>query len=300
MQGQRRVAGAAGFEPATLGFGDRCSNQAELRSCVIANLALSAILPSAGKFYGCRNGRSIGLARPRLVRGGRKTACKPSSVRHSCAVYALSASSRIRCGATIIYLAPTLPTGSCGQPGEGASALCTPTIPASGSGRRPLLGLAPDGVCPALDVSTEAVSSYLAISPLPRPTKRPARRYVSVALSVGSPRPAVSGHPARRELGLSSPRYREATVQPSYARLDFTKARALKPTHGHLGALGLGRTGPRGPLKPDVYGLFAHNNARYVLFQYGPQLIEVRQRVGLQPGQDIGKIVVHGLLRHAL
>ena len=167
MQGQRRVAGAAGFEPATLGFGDRCSNQAELRSCVIANLALSAILPSAGKFYGCRNGRSIGLARPRLVRGGRKTACKPSSVRHSCAVYALSASSRIRCGATIIYLAPTLPTGSCGQPGEGASALCTPTIPASGSGRRPLLGLAPDGVCPALDVSTEAVSSYLAISPLP-------------------------------------------------------------------------------------------------------------------------------------
>ena len=34
--------------------------------------------------------------------------------------------------------------------------------------RFPLLGLAPDGVCPALDVTTEAVSSYLAISPLPR------------------------------------------------------------------------------------------------------------------------------------
>jgi hypothetical protein len=30
------MAGAAGFEPATLGFGDRCSNQAELRSCDIA------------------------------------------------------------------------------------------------------------------------------------------------------------------------------------------------------------------------------------------------------------------------
>lgn len=30
----RMLAGAAGFEPATLGFGDRCSNQAELRSCV--------------------------------------------------------------------------------------------------------------------------------------------------------------------------------------------------------------------------------------------------------------------------
>ena len=29
-----RVAGAAGFEPATHGFGDRCSGQTELRSCV--------------------------------------------------------------------------------------------------------------------------------------------------------------------------------------------------------------------------------------------------------------------------
>ena len=31
----RYMAGAAGFEPATLGFGDRCSNQTELRSCAI-------------------------------------------------------------------------------------------------------------------------------------------------------------------------------------------------------------------------------------------------------------------------
>ena len=30
----RMLAGAAGFEPATLGFGDRCSSQTELRSCV--------------------------------------------------------------------------------------------------------------------------------------------------------------------------------------------------------------------------------------------------------------------------
>jgi hypothetical protein len=30
-----------------------------------------------------------------------------------------------------------------------------------------LFGLAPDGVCPATDVATRAVSSYLAISPLP-------------------------------------------------------------------------------------------------------------------------------------
>jgi hypothetical protein len=173
------MAGAAGFEPATLGFGDRCSDQAELRSCDIAVVGFGhwgvGHLASAGKFYGCRNDRSNGATVPstlgpgkaQVVRGRRKTACKPSSVRHPVAVYTPGASSHNNCDATIIYLAPPLPTGSCGQPREGASALYTPTFPASESGRRPLLGLAPDGVYPALDVSTEAVSSYLAISPLP-------------------------------------------------------------------------------------------------------------------------------------
>ena len=32
--GVERVAGAEGFEPTTDGFGDRCSGQTELRSCV--------------------------------------------------------------------------------------------------------------------------------------------------------------------------------------------------------------------------------------------------------------------------
>ena len=36
----------------------------------------------------------------------------------------------------------------------------------------PLLGLAPDGVCLASDVTTGAVSSYLAVSPLPLPEGR--------------------------------------------------------------------------------------------------------------------------------
>ena len=54
-----------------------------------------------------------------------------------------------------IYLGPPLPTGSSGQPGDGPDSLL------------PLLGLAPDGVCLASDVTTGAVSSYLAFSPLP-------------------------------------------------------------------------------------------------------------------------------------
>ncbi len=40
-----------------------------------------------------------------------------------------------------------------------------------------LFGLAPDGVCPATDVATSAVSSYLAISTLPEPLTRPSAGY---------------------------------------------------------------------------------------------------------------------------
>ena len=81
----------------------------------------------------------------------------------------------------------------------------------------PLLGLAPDGVCPAPDVTTGAVSSYLAISPL----SALGGRYVSVALSVGSPRPAVSGHPTRKSSDFPPPRRIGAAVaRPSCAPLD--------------------------------------------------------------------------------
>jgi len=44
------------------------------------------------------------------------------------------------------------------------------------------------------DVTTGAVSSYLTISPL----SAHGGRCISVALSVGLPRPAVSGHPTVR------------------------------------------------------------------------------------------------------
>ena len=88
-----------------------------------------------------------------------------------------------------IYLGPPLPTGSSGQPGDGPDS------------RLPLLGLAPDGVCLASDVTSGAVSSYLAFSPLPE-----CGRCVSVALSVGSPRPAVSGHPVQWSSDFPLPR----------------------------------------------------------------------------------------------
>ncbi len=113
------------------------------------------------------------MADPRM--GECKAACKPSSVfaeRRTAA----------------IHLGLPLPTGSSGQPGAGTDAL------------HPLFGLAPDGVCLAPHITAGTVSSYLAFSPLPATRGRAnavGGRYVSVALSVGSPRPAVSGHPVR-------------------------------------------------------------------------------------------------------
>jgi hypothetical protein len=61
-----------------------------------------------------------------------------------------------------------------------------------------LFGLAPDGVCPAILVTKNAVRSYRTISPLPF------GGIFSVALSLGSPPLAVNQHPAFMEPGLSS------------------------------------------------------------------------------------------------
>src|SRR5690242_14423623 len=64
--------------------------------------------------------------------------------------------------------------------------------------RLPLLlsGLAPDGVYRGRPVTQPPVSSYLTISPLPAASHARVGRYVSVALSLGSPPLAVSQHPA--------------------------------------------------------------------------------------------------------
>ena len=81
--------------------------------------------------------------------------CKPSSVPCGKEFTAGAFLPLARAVATI-HLAPALLLGSSGQPGGRPGACAS------------LLGLAPDGVCPAPDVSIGTVSSYLAISTLPR------------------------------------------------------------------------------------------------------------------------------------
>src|SRR5579884_1021382 len=61
-----------------------------------------------------------------------------------------------------------------------------------------LFGLAPGGVYHAFDVATEAVSSYLAVSPLPGIRWMPGGLF-SVALSLGSPPVAEIGRASCRE-----------------------------------------------------------------------------------------------------
>ena len=84
-----------------------------------------------------------------------KLACKPGSVRHP-----------FPSAPTVIPLGPRLPVGSSNLPGGSASHAIAP-----------LFGLAPDGVYPAAPVARDAVSSYLAISPLPDPLARPSAVY---------------------------------------------------------------------------------------------------------------------------
>ncbi len=63
------------------------------------------------------------------------------------------------------------------------------------SSQRHLFGLAPSGVCLAIDVTINAVVSYTAFSPLPNLS---IWRFFSVALSRGLPRVGVTHHFALR------------------------------------------------------------------------------------------------------
>ncbi len=74
-----------------------------------------------------------------------------------------------------------------------------------------LFGLAPDGVCHAVPVAGSAVRSYRTFSPLPSKDGG----LFSVALSLGSPPPAVNRHRDIMEPGLSSTRYRAAVARLS-------------------------------------------------------------------------------------
>ena len=83
------------------------------------------------------------------------------------------------------------------------------------SGVSPLFGLAPGGVYPATPVAGGAGRSYRTLSPLPW-GRSPSGGLLSVALSLGSPPPAVNRHRVSVEPGLSSPRgFPRCERQPS-------------------------------------------------------------------------------------
>ncbi len=93
---------------------------------------------------------------------------------------------------TIIYLGYRLPGISCDLPESQAKRAASSL----------LFGLAPDGVCRAISVTRDAVSSYLAFSPLPRKVRG---GIFSVALSCFSRRLGVTQRPALRSSDFPHP-----------------------------------------------------------------------------------------------
>ena len=117
--------------------------------------------------------------------------------------------------------------------------------------------LAPDGVCRADGVTTAAVSSYLAVSPLPVELTG---GLFSVALSSGSLPQAVSLHPRPAEPGLSSrssPRAPDERPSLSIARECYpsraVRTRDLGPRVAHPALVRLERCRSIGRRK-DVDG----------------------------------------------
>ena len=86
----------------------------------------------------------------------------------------------------LIHLGCSLPNTSCGLPGSSGG------LPSNAS----LHGLAPDGVCRAATVTSDAVGSYSTLSPLPLTTRGRRGGLLSVALSSRFPSPGVTRHPA--------------------------------------------------------------------------------------------------------
>ena len=124
-------------------------------------------------------------------------------------------------GEAVIYLGPRSLAASSSLPGA--------VIPFRRTGRSgplrtdALFGLAPRGVCTAVTVARDAVSSYLAISPLPQVRVSPFRwRYLfcctfrrlsRAGLPRGIGRPAVSWHAALWSSDVPPPGNRGATAR---------------------------------------------------------------------------------------
>jgi hypothetical protein len=124
----------------------------------------------------------------------RQTACKPGSVRPVTRHDGHSSATRL--------------AARLARPTRAAGRECPwrrmPRDFPGGCRRPPLFGLAPGGVCPAAAVAGGAVRSCRTISPLPAGLLPGAGGIFSVALSLGSPPPAVSRHRIPVEPGLSS------------------------------------------------------------------------------------------------
>ena len=142
-------------------------------------------------------GREEGLEREDGV-PGRPAAASSSAVRQNGGTKWSGPVSRVLSG-TAIYLLRTLPCASSAQPG------CT-----AGHRIASLFAFAPDGACQA----TQLPACWCALTAPFQLFPHEAGVFFSVTLSVGSPRPAVSWHPA-----LWSPDFprarRPAAVEPA-------------------------------------------------------------------------------------
>ena len=126
----------------------------------------------------------------------RCAACKPGSVGHE---------NNVR---TVIPLGAQSLTPSSSLPAASRSGRTTP---------RRLFGLAPAGVCRAACVTTRAVSSYLAVSPLPEPGKPGHRRFVLCGTfrRLATPRRYLAACPAEPGLSSTSAAYRLSRDRPA-------------------------------------------------------------------------------------